>query len=75
MFQVGYAILKIFYNLFLHPLRRFPGPLLARATVITYQRKILQGYSHKWLQDLHEKYGPIVRCSPNDLSIIEPKVW
>ncbi|KAH7378272.1 benzoate 4-monooxygenase cytochrome P450 [Pyrenochaeta sp. MPI-SDFR-AT-0127] len=72
---VGYAITRICYNLFWHPLRKFPGPLLARATIITYQWKSLQGFSHKWLQHLHEKYGPVVRCSPNELSIIEPAVW
>jgi cytochrome P450 len=67
--------LKILYNIFLHPLRSFPGPLLGRATLIEYQRQTLKGYSHLWIHDLHKKYGPVVRFSPNVLSFIEPEVW
>lgn len=70
-----YAIAKCLYNVYLHPLRSFPGPWLARATAITYQQKLLQGYSHLWIQDLHKKYGPVVRLAPNELSFIEPGVW
>ena len=66
---------KIFYNLLLHPLRTYPGPLLARATLLVYQKQILNGHPHLWLQDLHRIYGPVVRCSPNILSFIEPEVW
>ncbi|OAL51830.1 cytochrome P450 [Pyrenochaeta sp. DS3sAY3a] len=72
---VIYIISKIIYNLYFHPLRSFPGPLLARATVLTYQRELWKGYPHKWLQELHEDYGPVVRCAPNELSFIEPETW
>lgn len=72
---LAYAICKVIYNVLLHPNRAFPGPLLARATVITSQRKLLQGQSHKWLQSLHQVYGPVVRFAPNELSFIEPEVW
>jgi cytochrome P450 len=40
-----------------------------------YQRHIITGNIHLWLQELHKKYGPVVRCSPNSLSFIEPEVW
>ncbi|KAF2823032.1 cytochrome P450 [Ophiobolus disseminans] len=72
---LGYVFTKIVYNVFLHPLRSYPGPLLARATLLVYQREIMKGYSHIWFQDLHKKYGPVVRCSPNILSFLEPEVW
>lgn len=70
-----YAAIKCFYNIHLHPLRSYPGPVSARATVIIYQRQILKGYSHLWLQGLHKQYGPVVRIAPNELSFIEPEVW
>ncbi|CAO2653949.1 Nn.00g106820.m01.CDS01 [Neocucurbitaria sp. VM-36] len=72
---IVYVVSRILYNLFLHPLRSFPGPVIARATVLTYQKRVLTGYSHKWLQELHQKYGPVVRFSPNELSFIQPEVW
>jgi cytochrome P450 len=40
-----------------------------------YQRQVLKGYSHLWLQGLHREYGPVVRIAPNELSFIEPEVW
>jgi cytochrome P450 len=40
-----------------------------------YQRHTLNGNIHFWLQELHRIYGPVVRCSPNSLSFIEPEVW
>jgi cytochrome P450 len=69
------VIAKIFYNLFLHPLRSYPGPLIARATLVEYQRQTVKGYPHFWLENLHKQYGPVVRFSPNLLSFIEPEVW
>jgi len=49
----------------LHPLARFPGPILYKVSKLwpafaAYQGK-LQGY-HK---EMHEKYGPIVRVGPS----------
>jgi cytochrome P450 len=73
--KVVYVTSKVFYNIFLHPLRSFPGPLLCRATLIEYQRQLLKGYNHLWIRDLHKKYGPVVRISPNLLSFTEPEVW
>lgn len=29
----------------------------------------------KWVEWLHEKYGPIVRIAPNELSFISPRSW
>ncbi|KAH6535231.1 hypothetical protein HBI81_072700 [Parastagonospora nodorum] len=69
------AITKVFYNIFVHPLRSYPGPWLARATIIESQRHNLNGYSHLWLQSLHEKYGPVVRFAPSMLSYIDPTSW
>lgn len=68
-------IVKICYNVFFHPLRSYPGPLLAQASLIEYQIQTLKGYPHLWLDGLHKEYGPVVRFSPNQLSFIEPGVW
>jgi cytochrome P450 len=69
------VVIKVLYNLFLHPLRSFPGPLSGRAAQISYQRHLLRGSSHLQLQELHRKYGPVVRYAPNELSFIEPQAW
>lgn len=60
--------MRVTYNLFLHPLRSYPGPLLGRATALTTHRLTLKGTLPLWLHQQHLKYGPIVRFSPNNLS-------
>ncbi|ORY15952.1 cytochrome P450 [Clohesyomyces aquaticus] len=71
----AYAIIKVVYNLFFHPLRSYPGPLLARSTVLVAQWQALRGHSHVWPHELHHKYGPVVRTKPNELSFIDPQGW
>ncbi|KAF1923390.1 cytochrome P450 monooxygenase [Didymella exigua CBS 183.55] len=72
---IGYVALKCLYNIYLHPLRSYPGPLAARASVLPSQKNLLRGRLHLWTQDLHRQYGPVVRLSPNELSFIDPDVW
>ncbi|KAH8743294.1 isotrichodermin C-15 hydroxylase [Diaporthe sp. PMI_573] len=61
----GYVI----YQVYLHPLARFPGPFWASVTDLwqTYQCLTLkQPYT---LMELHAKYGQFVRYGPDKLSI------
>jgi tryprostatin B 6-hydroxylase len=49
------------YRLFFHPLRRFPGPILARWSNLYHMHAIRASDNYLYIQRLHEKYGPIVR--------------
>ncbi|KAI1811604.1 cytochrome p450 monooxygenase [Poronia punctata] len=66
---------KAFYNVYLHPLRQFPGPFLARATSLWRSYKIFNGDLPQTVKQLHDKYGPVVRISPFELSFIESQAW
>ncbi|KAF2676351.1 benzoate 4-monooxygenase cytochrome P450 [Lentithecium fluviatile CBS 122367] len=70
-----YAVLKIFYNLFLHPLRSYPGPIIGRATALYSDKATISGNLPQLLHHLHLKYGPVVRITPNELSFIDADVW
>ncbi|KAI1411113.1 cytochrome P450 [Hypoxylon sp. FL1857] len=70
-----YVTGRIFYNLFLHPLRNYPGPLAARATRLWRARKILSGDLPQTVKKLHDKYGPVVRVAPDELSFVESQAW
>ncbi|KKA30861.1 hypothetical protein TD95_000748, partial [Thielaviopsis punctulata] len=62
----------IFYQTLLHPLARYPGPFCAK---LTYAYELWFAYTgdrHLWFAQLHEKYGPIVRYGPNELSFNSP---
>ncbi|RSM03265.1 hypothetical protein CDV31_010541 [Fusarium ambrosium] len=63
------------YNLFLHPLRKFPGPLLMRATRLPYVYKAIAGTLPFDVLDLHNKYGSVVRVAPNELAFLDETTW
>lgn len=52
-----------------------PGPLLNSLTSIPHDIACVQGTRHLYLERLHEKYGPIVRISPTEVSFIETSIW
>lgn len=63
------------YNLFLHPLSRFPGPLLMRATRIGHIIPLCRGTLSFDILSLHKKYGPTVRIAPDELAFASPQAW
>ncbi|KAL3420963.1 Isotrichodermin C-15 hydroxylase 11 [Phlyctema vagabunda] len=65
----------IIYNLYFHPLAKFPGPKIHAASRLAWNYAILRGDMVRSLRDLHAKYGPVVRMTNNDLSIITPTAW
>ncbi|TQS33008.1 hypothetical protein Golomagni_06663, partial [Golovinomyces magnicellulatus] len=63
------------YRLYLHPLAKFPGPKLAALTRLYefyYQGILITDFPAE-IQRMHEKYGPVVRISPEELSINDSK--
>ncbi|EFX04804.1 cytochrome p450 monooxygenase [Grosmannia clavigera kw1407] len=66
---------NVFYNLFLHPLRKYPGPLLHRATRLGYVYNLMGGFLPRHVLAWHEKYGPVVRIAPDQLAFIDPEAW
>ncbi|KAI1208578.1 cytochrome P450 [Annulohypoxylon truncatum] len=65
-----YQLCNILYNISpLHPLSHIPGPWLARATYLPefYYDLIKYGRYTKQIQKMHEKYGPIIRISPDEV--------
>lgn len=63
------------YNVYFHPLRKYPGPLLHRASCLPRLLSILRGYYSRELFDLAEQYGPIVRVAPNVLIYTDADAW
>ncbi|KAF4461041.1 cytochrome P450 [Fusarium albosuccineum] len=72
---ICYVIALTLYNLFLHPLRNYPGPRLWAASRIPHSLAVLSGKSHQKVLQLHEQYGEVVRLAPNELSFINPDAW
>lgn len=72
---ISYTLLTFVYNLILHPLAKFPGPLLWRISPIPSVISLLRGRIAFDYKVLHDKYGPVVRVMPNELSFNTAKAW
>ncbi|KAI1123503.1 cytochrome p450 monooxygenase [Nemania abortiva] len=82
--QLGIALLfcafivaagRAVYNIFFHPLRGFPGPLICRTSNLWRASKLLSGTLPQNVRRLHEEYGPVVRIAPDELAFIESQAW
>ncbi|KAI0190866.1 cytochrome P450 [Astrocystis sublimbata] len=69
---IFYAV-RVIYRLWFHPLAKFPGPRLAAATSLyeAYYELVYKRGAHfaPHVRQLHKLHGPIVRISPDEISI------
>ncbi|KYG41641.1 hypothetical protein M433DRAFT_75432 [Acidomyces richmondensis BFW] len=70
-----FLLWKIIYNVFLHPLARFPGPLINKISWLPTVMWTLRGRMPMETRRLHNKYGPVVRLSPKELSFNTLQAW
>ena len=66
---------RIIYKHVTHPLYHFPGPLLAAWSNALHSYWFLGGRQPYKVLELHEKYGPVVRTAPNELSFSSAVSW
>ncbi|KAI0459980.1 cytochrome P450, partial [Xylaria acuta] len=72
---VLYIIGHVMYNAFLHPLRKYPGPLSHRMSVLPRSWYQLRGLLPFHMVELHKQYGPVVRVAPNELAFSGLQAW
>ncbi|KAF8849213.1 cytochrome P450 [Acephala macrosclerotiorum] len=68
-------VTKGLYNLFLHPLRSYPGPWYTRISRFWYSYRFLRGTLSFDIKALHDKYGDVVRVAPDELSYANGDAW
>ncbi|KAI1321422.1 cytochrome P450 [Xylariaceae sp. FL0255] len=62
-----YIIRRLFFN----PLSKIPGPWYTNLTGIVFKIHTSRGYGPIYVDDLHKKYGPIVRTGPSSVDIMD----
>lgn len=60
-YAVGLCCSMVVYRVFFHPLRHFPGPVLAKVSKFWHVFWLSGLQNHLLMEDLHQKYGDIVR--------------
>lgn len=69
---VLYLLVGCVYDLFFHPLRKIPGPPLAKVSRLWARIGNFYGCKSQRIHTAHESYGPVVRVGPNELSFANP---
>ncbi|KAL1890958.1 hypothetical protein Sste5346_007955 [Sporothrix stenoceras] len=72
---VAYLFIVSVYRLWFHPLARFPGPIANRISWIPGVIWTLKGRMPMETRRLHDRYGPVVRLSPNELAFNSVQAW
>lgn len=70
-----YPVNILVYNIYFHPLPKYPGTRLMAATRVPYMRMIISGRIAQRTKALHEQYGKVVRIAPNELSFTDGDAW
>ncbi|QDS68051.1 hypothetical protein FKW77_009742 [Venturia effusa] len=71
-FLAGLYTSLLIYRAFLSPLCKFPGPIGARLTSLWLSCHIgTSSHALFKIEELHKKYGPLVRIGSNDLAIAD----
>ncbi|RDL42248.1 uncharacterized protein BP5553_02227 [Venustampulla echinocandica] len=72
---VLYILILSFYRIYFHPLSKYPGPALWAASRFPSAYYLTKGVIPYKTLELHNRYGPVVRLSPNELSFILDAAW
>ncbi|KAG8168565.1 hypothetical protein KVR01_001314 [Diaporthe batatas] len=71
----GYLGCLLVYNVWLHPLSKYPGPFFWRAFRLPFLTSFIRGRLPHDIKKLHEQYGDIVRLAPDEISFIDSAAW
>ncbi|KAF2118511.1 cytochrome P450 [Lophiotrema nucula] len=69
LFVVGFVVLRLGYVALTAPTRHLPGPWYTRFTHYRLKRAVISGQRVFYIDELHKKYGPIVRLSPSEVGV------
>ncbi|KAH8165590.1 hypothetical protein CIB48_g2662 [Xylaria polymorpha] len=70
-----YLFLGVIYNIWFHPLSKFPGPPLRSGVHLINYLDEIYGTQVANTKSLHDRYGPVVRISPDSLSFNTAQAW
>lgn len=74
---VVHTVYAVIYNIYFHPLAKFPGPPLAGVSIYwkAYVECIESRSFCHYLVELHRHYGDVIRVAPNELHFASPQAY
>ncbi|KAK7228051.1 hypothetical protein V2G26_000221 [Clonostachys chloroleuca] len=69
------SLLIAVYRLVFHALRHVPGPFLAKISDLYFVPSTFKFDRVYRLRELHQKYGPVIRVGPNEVSISDWRMY
>ncbi|PLB55889.1 benzoate 4-monooxygenase cytochrome P450 [Aspergillus steynii IBT 23096] len=72
---ITFLIWRGIFNIYFHPLSKYPGPRLAALSHFCQSYWTFTGTLHSKLKDLHDQYGEVVRIGPNMLVYRNAQAW
>ena len=75
IFEIIQGAVRIIYNLYFHPLSKYPGPKLWAAFDVARTIGRMGGYIDFQIAEEHRKHGEVMRIGVNELSFITPSAW
>ncbi|KFA70077.1 Atr14 [Stachybotrys chlorohalonatus IBT 40285] len=72
---VVYSVVSMIYNITLHPLASFPGPVFWGASRWPSIWRLFKGRLVHDVHALHGQYGHVVRIAPNELAFSSAQAW
>lgn len=72
---LAYPLYQAVYNAYFHPLSKFPGPRHWGASRIPFVYNLLSGSLVKRQRELHERYGPVFRMAPDEISFASEEAF
>ncbi|KAH7348680.1 cytochrome P450 [Rhexocercosporidium sp. MPI-PUGE-AT-0058] len=70
-----YVVTKVIWRLCFHPLSKYPGPKPWAVTSLINTFYVFKATRIYKISELHNKYGPVVRVGPNELSYVDEQAW
>ncbi|KAK8121767.1 trichothecene c-15 hydroxylase [Apiospora sp. TS-2023a] len=72
---LAHTLGSVLYNVCFHPLRKVPGPFWSSVSPIPLLLMSWSGTPHKQILALHQRYGGVVRTSPDSVSCLHATAW
>jgi cytochrome P450 len=67
---LAYSLLSTIHNVFFGPLAKYPGPKIRALSNLPKALTLIRGTEATEYVKLHDRYGPVVRVAPNELSYV-----